>query len=189
MKPLFDESGSGFHISLSCHRNGGSFDDVRESMAAGILRRIPEITVFLNPVANSYDRLGSFEAPGSISWGTGNRNLLIRMPETAHESAKRLEVRSADPSCSPYLALLLLASAAAEGMRDNLSLSVIEEGQKLPENLKEAIEKAEDSEFVHSLLPEHLIRCFLEAKRTDWKTAADSGYPKVTARDMEFLVT
>ncbi len=188
-KPLFDESGSGFHISLSCHRNGGSFDDVRESMAAGILRRIPEITVFLNPVANSYDRLGSFEAPGSISWGTGNRNLLIRMPETAHESAKRLEVRSADPSCSPYLALLLLASAAAEGMRDNLSLSVIEEGQKLPENLKEAIEKAEDSEFVHSLLPEHLIRCFLEAKRTDWKTAADSGYPKVTARDMEFLVT
>ena len=63
-KPLFDESGSGFHISLSCHRNGGSFDDVRESMAAGILRRIPEITVFLNPVAHALvSVVGSMEGP------------------------------------------------------------------------------------------------------------------------------
>ena len=188
-KPLFDESGSGFHISLSCHRGQESFDAVKEKMCAGILRRIPEISVFLNPVANSYDRLGSFEAPGSVSWGTGNRGLLIRIPETRNESAKRLEVRSADPSCNPYLALLLLASAAEEGIRNDERLSDIEEGRKLPENLKESIELAEGSEFVRSILPEHLVECFLNAKKADWETAAQSGYPKVTARDMEFLVT
>ena len=155
---------------------------------AGILRRISEITVFLNPVANSYDRLGSFEAPGSVSWGTGNRGLLIRIPETQNESAKRIEVRSADPSCNPYLALLLLVSAAREGIETNARLEDIVE-RKLPENLKEAIDEASDSDFIKGILPSHLVECFLNAKRTDWKTASDSGYPKVTARDMEFQVT
>ena len=188
-KPLFDESGSGFHISLSCHRNGASFDELKENMTAGILRRIPEISLFLNPVANSYDRLGSFEAPGSISWGTGNRGLLIRIPETRNERAKRLEVRSADPSCNPYLALLLLASAAEEGIKNNTGFKDIDEGKKLPENLKEAIEGAENSSFIREILPEHLVECFIDAKKADWEMAAQSGYPKVTARDMEFPVT
>ena len=110
------------------------------------------------------------------------------MPETRNEGAKRLEVRSADPSCNPYLALLLLSSAAEEGIREDLRFTDIRTG-KLPENLKEAISEAESSAFVHSLLPEHLVECFLDAKRADWDTAARSGYPKVTARDMEFLVT
>ena len=187
-KPLFEESGSGFHISLSCHRDEKSFDAIKENMTAGILRRISEITVFLNPVANSYDRLGSFEAPGSVSWGTGNRGLLIRIPETQNESAKRIEVRSADPSCNPYLALLLLVSAAREGIETNARLEDIVE-RKLPENLKEAIDEASGSDFIKGILPSHLVECFLNAKRTDWKTASDSGYPKVTARDMEFQVT
>lgn len=187
-KPLFEESGSGFHISLSCHRDEKSFDAIKENMTAGILRRISEITVFLNPVANSYDRLGSFEAPGSVSWGTGNRGLLIRIPETQNESAKRIEVRSADPSCNPYLALLLLVSAAREGIETNARLEDIVE-RKLPENLKEAIDEASYSDFIKGILPSHLVECFLNAKRTDWKTASDSGYPKVTARDMEFQVT
>ena len=147
------------------------------------------MALFLNPVANSYDRFGLFEAPSSISWGTGNRGLLIRMPEAKNEHAKRLEVRSADPSCNPYLAFLLLASAAEEGIRTSMKLPCIEEGGRLPENLKEAVEAAEGSEFVRSILPEHLVECFLEAKKTDWHTAAESGYPKVAARDMEFLVT
>ena len=158
-------------------------------MTAGILRRISEISVFLNPVANSYDRLGSFEAPGSISWGTGNRGLLIRIPETKNERAKRIEVRSADPSCNPYLALLLLATAAEEGIKNGTRFADIEEGRDLPENLKESIEEAEKSSFIREILPEHLVECFLEAKKADWEVAAQSGYPKVTARDMEFPVT
>ena len=152
-KPLFEESGSGFHISLSCHRDEKSFDAIKENMTAGILRRISEITVFLNPVANSYDRLGSFEAPGSVSWGTGNRGLLIRIPETQNESAKRIEVRSADPSCNPYLALLLLVSAAREGIETNARLEDIVE-RKLPENLKEAIDEASDSDFIKGIQKE-----------------------------------
>ncbi len=188
-KPLFDESGSGLHISLSCRSGGRSFDDMKEMMAAGILSHIKEMTVFLNPVANSYDRLGSFEAPGSVSWGTGNRGLLLRMPETRSESAKRIEVRAADPSCSPYLALLLLVSAAEEGIKKGMRLSEISAGEKLPENLREAVEAAENSSFIRSVLPEHLIECFLNAKKADWERASLSGYPKVAARDMEFLVT
>ena len=57
------------------------------------------------------------------------------------------------------------------------------------ENLKEAIDEASGSDFIKGILPSHLVECFLNAKRTDWKTASDSGYPKVTARDMEFQVT
>ena len=60
---------------------------------------------------------------------------------------------------------------------------------KLPENLREAVEKAEASAFVKSLLPEHLRSCFIEAKKTDWKNISASGYPKVTARDTEFPLT
>ena len=188
-KPLFDQSGSGLHISLSCRKRDGSFDELKEHMAAGILARIPEITLFLNPVANSYDRFGLFEAPSSISWGTGNRGLLLRMPEVKAESAKRIEVRSADPSCNPYLALLLLSAAAEDGIERKLRLSEIKEGERLPENLHEAIERAKDSDFIRSLLPEHLVSCFISAKEADWESASSSGYPKVTARDMEFLVT
>ena len=188
-KPLFDHPGSGFHISLSCQKDGTSFDSVKESMAAGILSRIKEITLFLNPVANSYDRLGIFEAPGSISWGTGNRGLLLRMPEVQAESAKRIEIRSADPSANPYLALLLLSAAAEEGLEKNMRLSDIEQGEKLPENLSEAIGYAEGSSFVRSLLPGHLTSCFISAKKADWECISASGYPKVTARDMEFPVT
>ena len=188
-KPLFDNSGSGLHISLSCRNDGVSFDSMKESMAAGILSRIKEITLFLNPVANSYDRLGLFEAPSSISWGTGNRGLLLRMPEVKAENAKRIEIRSADPSSNPYLALLLLSAAAEEGLDKGMKLSEIKEGEGLPENLREAIEEAESSSFVRSLLPEHLVSCFISAKKADCETASASGYPKVAARDMEFLVT
>ena len=188
-KPLFDQAGSGLHVSLSCHRNGGTFDQLKEAMAAGILSHMKEMTLFLNPVANSYDRMGSFEAPGTISWGTGNRGLLMRMPEVQAESAKRIEVRSADPSCNPYLALMLLSAAAEDGIEKNLDLAGIGQGEKLPENLSDAIREAENSEFIHSLLPEHLASCFISAKRSDWEEISVSGYPKVTARDMEFLVT
>lgn len=188
-KPLFDKPGSGFHISLSCRRGNESFDTVREHMAAGILNRIKELTLFLNPIANSYDRLGLMEAPSAISWGTGNRDLLLRMPEMRKGGAKRIEVRSADPSSNPYLALYLLVSAAEEGIERKMKLDEIPENGKLPENLREAVEEAEASAFVKSLLPEHLRSCFIEAKKTDWKNISASGYPKVTARDTEFPLT
>ncbi len=189
-KPLPDQPGSGMHISLSCLRGGRIFDDrTKESMAAGILRRIPEITVFLNPVANSYDRLGLFEAPGNISWGTGNRGLLMRLPETKIERAKRVEVRLADPSCNPYIAILLLSAAAEEGVKDRLSFSDIEEGLPLAQNLMEAVYAAESSEFVKRVLPEHTVSCFLKAKKADWNAISIAACPAKAARDMEFPVT
>ncbi len=188
-KPLFHQSGSGLHINLSFHTKDRSFDDLKDSIIAGILRRIKEITVFLNPVANSYERLGTYEAPDSVSWGTGNRGLLIRVPEVSRESAKRVEVRSADPSSNPYLALLLLVSAAREGIKDGLAIDDIDIGEKLPLTLSEAIEIASKSEFVKSILPHHLLECFLNAKRSDWQKATSADNPKIESRDMELLLT
>lgn len=188
-KPLLEKSGSGLHISLSCKKDKGSFGELRESVAAGILSHIQEMTLFLNPISNSYDRLGNFEAPGRMTWGEGNRDFLLRVPKARNERTDRIELRSPDPSCNPYLALLLIASAAEDGIKKDLRLSSITEGAKLPENLREAIEKAEESAFIHDALPEHLVSCFINAKKADWKKAADSGYPKLTSRDMEFPVT
>lgn len=188
-KPLLEDSGSGLHISLSCKRGSGSFDELKEYVAAGILSHIQEMTLFLNPISNSYDRLGNFEAPGSVSWGESNRAFLLRAPKARNERTNRIELRSPDPSCNPYLALLLIASAALDGINNKLSLSAIEEGAKLPENLMEAIERAEGSAFIRRVLPEPLVDCFIRAKKADWKKAADSGYPKLTSRDMEFPVT
>ena len=70
-----------------------------------------------------------------------------------------------------------------------MRLSDIKEGEKLPENLMEAVELAQGSSFVRSILPEHLASCFIDAKKADWSAISASGYPKVAARDMEFPVT
>lgn len=188
-KPLFNQSGSGLHVNISFHTKEKTFDDLKESIIAGILRRIKEITVFLNPVANSYERFGTDEAPDSVSWGTGNRGLLIRVPEVASENAKHIEIRSADPSSNPYLVLLLLVSAAKEGIEDNLKLSDITQGDMLPDNLSDATELASSSDFIRSILPSHLLECFLNAKRADWRKASIADNPKIESRDMEFLLT
>ena len=81
------------------------------------------MTAFLNPLVNSYERLGRQEAPRYISWSHQNRSQLIRIPASSGES-NRMELRSPDPACNPYLAFALLLHAGLDG---------IEKGEKLPE--------------------------------------------------------
>ncbi len=188
-KPLFDESGSGLHINLSLHKDGVSFDQLKENLIAGMLCHIKELQLFLNPVSNSYQRIGSDEAPSSVTWGTSNRGLLIRVPDVRKESAKRIEVRLADPSCSPYLALLLLLKAAEDGIRKDLRISDVKEGEPLSLSLFEAAEAAEGSELIRAVLPEHLLSCFLKAKRSDYEKAIRAEDQILFSRDLEFLVT
>lgn len=180
-KPLADEAGNGLHINLSVYDETSNLfaDQKSEMMAsftAGILRRIKEITLFLNPVKSSYQRLGKFEAPKYISWSHQNRSQLIRIP-AARGEYRRIEVRSADPMCNPYLALSLLLSAGLEGVHDKLTLNdpVNEnlyekehnELERLPLSLKEAIEKALQSEFVNRVLPKHLVDKYIEVKEKE----------------------
>ena len=124
-KPLRDESGNGLHINLSIERGGinifeqqdGQLSLDAQHAIAGILGRIREISLFLNPLPSSYQRLGCWEAPKRINWSFGNRSQLVRIP-AAHPGAGRMELRSPDPACNPYLAFALVLAAAMEGITE-----------------------------------------------------------------------
>ena len=96
--------------------------DIVESFIAGVLAKTPEITLFLNPLCNFYERFGSFEAPKYVSWSNQNRSQLVRIP-AAIGKRMRMELRSPDPSANPYLAYALIMAAGLEGVERKLELS------------------------------------------------------------------
>ena len=188
-KPLGNTSGSGLHINMSLEKNGvnifksgqsGEHSKEAESFIAGVLHRIREITVFLNPLTNSYHRFGHYDAPDFITWSHQNRSQLIRIA-AAKEGHIRMELRSSDPSCNPYLAFALLIRAGLDGIQhkrvlcppSNFNLYTASEEQlkgidMLPSTLERAVEAARESEFVHSALPRRTIDSFLEVKQDEW---------------------
>ncbi|MBO6000852.1 MAG: type I glutamate--ammonia ligase, partial [Spirochaetales bacterium] len=185
-KPLFGENGSELAISL-CIDNAKAKDRERltRQMVGGILRRIVEMTIFLNPIANSYERIGTFEAPSAVNYSLGNGSFLVK----AHPEAARVKLRSADPSCNPYLACLLLSGAAMEGIRDDVDPDKYNTGCELPDTMNDAIKCAENSTFIRTMIPDVLFERFLQAKRDDWKESSLSGDPMLKAKNMEFPVT
>ena len=176
-KPLPKESGNGLHVNLSIEKdgqrlfeadNGELTPEARHAMA-GILRRMREISVFLNPIPNSYKRLGHAEAPKKINWSFGNRSQLIRVP-AALPGMGRMELRSPDPACNPYLAFALIIAAAMEGIRDQAVLQPpLEHADKLPGSLYEAIIFARESKFVRDALGDDMLNKYIAEKK---KTAA-----------------
>ncbi len=176
-KPLRDESGNGLHINLSIERGGvnifaqenGKLSNDAQHAIAGILSRIREISLFLNPLPSSYQRLGCCEAPKRINWSFGNRSQLVRIP-AAEAGAGRMELRSPDPACNPYLAFALVLAAAMEGITEVTPLQEpLKDVGELPDNLEEAIALASKSSFIKEVLPESVIEAYLDEKR---KTAA-----------------
>lgn len=185
-KPLEDKSGSGLHINMSLHAaEDGRQDKIPpktfHSFTAGILERIAEMTLFLNTTTNSYRRFGSFEAPAHISWAQGNRSQLVRVPFGPRDST-RMELRSPDPLCNPYIAFALLLRAGMEGIQNRASLplaalqnlNTLAPGAQsqfslLPQNLGEAIQAAESSAFVSSCLPSSIISKTIDVKRVEWE--------------------
>lgn len=181
---LFPEQyGCGLHIHFSLCREGRSIfaPDVLQSDAAGrqfiagILRRIREITLFLNPLTNSYARFGSFEAPAYITWSDKSRFQLISFP-IAGDNTVHMELRSPDACLNPYLAFALLLNAGLEGVEQQLPLSEpqlpnVSAGGllRLPYDLGEAITAAEYSEFVQSIITPDILQHFVGAKREEWQ--------------------
>lgn len=181
-KPLTDKSGSGFHINLSLYKgeknifkvdNGHSKE--AESFIAGILDRIEEITAILNPSVNSYRRLGNHEAPTFIGWSHRNRSTIIRIPASVGECA-RMELRSADCLCNPYLAFTLLIKAGVEGIREQKTLSKPitfnafsrNEGDKrLPLTFEEALLKLKNSTFARDVLGDFILDRYISAKEEE----------------------
>lgn len=186
-KPLNNQSGSGLHVNISLSKNGLNIfknkseehTNVAESFIAGILQKTPEITLFLNPITNSYQRLGKFEAPKYISWSYQNRSQLVRIPAAIGEKV-RIELRSPDPTVNPYLAFALIIGAGLDGIEKALPLppavnvdlykaneSITNELMSLPDSLDRAIEIAESSEFVKSVIGEEMLFKYIAIKKEE----------------------
>lgn len=182
-KPIADKSGSGLHLNISLYRGGKNVfecaPEIAESFIEGILSKIGEITVFLNPLTNSYARFGCFEAPKYIAWSK-DRAQLIRLLGMRPENM-RMELRSPDPACNPYIAMALILNAGAEGIEKRLAarpaidldlsstpLNILEKLDSLPNSLSEAVELGQNSNFVRSIIPQHALQHYMDQKRNEY---------------------
>ncbi|HEY2834625.1 MAG TPA: glutamine synthetase family protein [Sporichthyaceae bacterium] len=196
-KPYTEHPGSAMHTHLSLfegdrnafHEAGAEYQlsKVGRSFIAGLLRHSAEITAVTNQWVNSYKRLwGGGEAPAYICWGHNNRSALVRVPmyKPTKGQSTRVEVRSMDSACNPYLTYALLLSAGLKGIEENYELPPGAEDDvwsltpaerramgidPLPQNLADAIALMERSELAAETLGEHVYDFFLRNKRREWE--------------------
>ncbi|MBU6242630.1 MAG: glutamine synthetase, partial [Acidobacteria bacterium] len=138
---------------------------------AGILTHAGEITAVTNQWVNSYKRLhGGGEAPALVNWGPSDRGALVRLPmyKPGKENSTRIEFRSPDSACNPYLAFAVMIAAGLKGIESNYELNSSSDLVSLPTNLEEAIRAMEKSELVRETLGEHVFEYFLRNKRAEW---------------------
>lgn len=193
-KPLAQESGNGLHMNLSLMQGGKNLFQTApkhsphaERFLAGILKRAAQMSAFLNPLVNSYERLGKKEAPRYVSWSHQNRSQLVRIPASCGES-NRMELRSPDPACNPYLAFALLLHAGLDGIENEEKLpppcnaNLFDEEaaraqklQPLPGTLSEALDLAEQSQWLRRVLPVDVLEQYLREKRQECAQAAKDG--------------
>ncbi|MFC1954777.1 glutamine synthetase family protein [Chloroflexota bacterium] len=195
-KPVFGINGSGMHVHQSLFKGDrNAFFDPKDSYflskearsyIAGLLKYAPEITCIANQWVNSYKRLvPGYEAPAYLSWARRNRSDLIRVPEyrPGKENATRVEFRSPDPACNPYLTFSVMLAAGLEGIEkgyeapepieENVYEMSEEERRKrgidtLPGNLWEALKLTEKSELVRKALGDHVLDAFIKNKKVEW---------------------
>ena len=181
-KPFTDHPGSGMHthVSLFEGENNAFYDakaefhlsQVGRSFVAGILKHAAEMTAISNQWVNSYKRLqGGGEAPSLINWGRSDRGALVRIPmyKPNKENSTRIEFRSPDSACNPYLAYAVMLAAGLKGIEDGYVLEEVEQAEALPANLHEAIVAMEGSELVRQTLGEHVFEFVLRNKRAEWQ--------------------
>ena len=195
-KPVFGINGSGMHVHQSLFKGDrNAFFDAKgkyylsklaRNYIAGLLKYAPEITAVNNQWINSYKRLvPGYEAPVYLSWAKRNRSDLIRVPEyrPGKEKATRIELRSPDPACNPYLCFSVMLAAGLKGIEDGLEppepveenvYQMTEKERKargintLPASLADAIALTEKSELVRKALGDHVFNAFIENKKIEW---------------------
>lgn len=195
-KPMYGEAGSGMHVhqSLFSGKDNAFYDANDEyhlsatakSYIAGLLHHAPAFSAITNQWVNSYKRLVSgFEAPVYICWAHRNRSALVRVPmyKPGKEAATRIELRSPDPACNPYLAFAAMLAAGMDGIERGLELppgvveDVYEMGaeerarrgiSQLPESLHEAVNRLEESELMRETLGDSVLDWLVRTKRTEW---------------------
>ena len=192
-KPIFGINGSGMHCNISLFKDGKNafFDEKAEYQLSetakyavgGILKHVKSITAITNPVVNSYKRLvPGYEAPVYLAWSLANRSALVRVPAKRGIST-RVELRSPDPSCNPYLAFAAILEAALDGIRNkidppapvesNIYKLTTKERKKqridsLPGSLYEALEQMDKSLVARAALGDHIFSEFMTAKKKEW---------------------
>lgn len=193
-KPLADLPGSGMHLHLSLLDTatgrdafydlsagydpsaGEPLSELGNRFLAGVLFHARELTAITNQWVNSYKRLLSgFEAPEFVGWSRQASSALVRVPSNrpGRESAARIELRSPDPACNPYLAFALLLAAGLSGIERGYDLPRemtpdTPPGTRLPENLREAVDLLDASELARSTLGDTLCDWFIRNKRQEW---------------------
>ena len=196
-KPLQGVQGSGMHTHMSLFRGDSneffSEDDdynlsaTAKAFMAGLLRHAAEITAITNQTVNSYKRLvPGFEAPIHVSWARNNRSGLIRVPiaKRGNPTATRVEYRSPDPACNPYLAFALILAAGMKGVAEGYELPAEADAnlfeiddevlaklqiERLPQSLAEALRAMESSELVQQALGDHIFEWFMRNKWREWE--------------------
>ena len=195
-KPVFGVNGSGMHVHMSLFKGSANtfFDKdapyhlskIAMGFLAGLLKHGPEITSVANQWINSYKRLvPGYEAPCYLTWARRNRADLIRIPEyqPGKETTTRIEFRSPDPACNPYLTFSVLLAAGLEGIQKGyeppppLEENVFEMGTEerkrrgidtLPGSLYEAVQLTKKSKLVREALGEHVFNSFIRNKEVEW---------------------
>jgi len=195
-KPVFGMNGSGMHVHQSLFKgsNNAFFDSKDKNnlskeakcFIAGLLKHAPEITCITSQWVNSYKRLvPGYEAPVYITWARRNRSDLIRVPQykPGREKATRIEYRSPDPACNPYLCFSVMLAAGLDGIENSYELpEPVEENvyemsdeertkrriKTLPSNLLEAVQVTEKSALIKKALGEHVFNAFLKNKKIEW---------------------
>ena len=204
-KPLANQAGSGLHVNLSLIRDKQNLfalpvgpDTETGHFIAGLLAHARELTAFCNPVPNSYQRFGSCEAPQYISWSRQNRSQLVRLPSASGDFC-RLELRSPDPACNPYLVIGMILAAGLDGIRRELPLpEPVDRNlfhpdaaaglESLPRSLREAITVAAQSEFVAGELPLAVMNKYFEYQTQLCIAYEQAPDPAAWERENCFLV-
>ncbi|MEG6616622.1 type I glutamate--ammonia ligase [Peptococcaceae bacterium 1198_IL3148] len=192
-KPIFGVAGSGMHMNQSLMRGKENafydptaprqLSDVAMYYVGGLMKHAKAITAITNPQVNSYKRLVTgYEAPVYIAWSAQNRSPLVRIPAKRGMST-RVELRSPDPSCNPYLALAVCLQAGLDGIKNKINppepcdrnIYEMTETERqeygigyLPQDLNQAIEELCNDEVIKNALGPHVFNRFVEAKRIEW---------------------
>ncbi len=192
-KPIYGINGSGMHCNISLFKDGKNafyeenaefqLSDEAKFAIGGMLKHVKSITAITNPTVNSYKRLvPGYEAPVYLAWSLANRSALLRVP-AKRGSSTRVELRSPDPSCNPYLAFAAILESCIDGIRNKIDppapvesniykLSSKERKKQridsLPGSLSEALENLDRSLVARAALGEHIFQEFMSSKRKEW---------------------
>ena len=190
-KPLETCAGSGVHIYFTTAPAGELAEETLFAIG-GLLEHAPAFTAVCNPTVNSYKRLvAAWDAPIYTAWSYRSANALVRVP-SPQGGVQRIEVRSADASCNPYLAMAVLVASIAHGIRNHLlpgdpligstyDLNDRERDARrirmLPKSLRQALAELEKDAVVRGALGDHVYQAFRDAKFAEYERYRRAVHP------------